>query len=412
MQFKNWIISEIKTPQIDNNFISNSIVKLKELETKLRAAPDIIKKAEIIEKDQRHSRKIEDLWYFTPLKTKQFLKRSYDNKPYSGELEDLLSYAEIQGANVNRQIQFILDYKGTRKDDPVWKERFRQNFIDLFGKEYSDGSGGSYIDNVIDELRDSKDLIDDDYPYTYSQAIETLKQTKRIFIDLQKYISLVEKVESHFQAKLELYQRLAQKYYNGDARSGDIPPQTKEVEVLYHATPYIKEILTSGLKVGEKQSLGGNTENKISFTSSFQVAKEIARCFREVIAIGKGQMTPDQVILKAKSERVDLSTTDPYRSYYRQKELDRLGLPRKEGRYYTDKYFAFELYRYFLAFAHHRYDPLFFGVTAEDFEHLDPKNVGVIAAKVDMSKIGTYLSSMEEYRIPPEAVLSFKVIRT
>src|SRR3972149_5886976 len=155
-------------------------------------------------------------------------------------------------------------------------------------------------------------------------------------------------------------------------------PKTKEVEILYHATPFLREIQATGLKVSDQKALGGDTSGGISFTASFEVAKEIVRNFREVIAIAKGQKTPEQIILKAKSQGVDLSNTSPYRDYMHQKQLDSMGIKRKEEIYYDDRYYAFELFRHFIAVAPHRYNPLFFGVRVDDFENFDPRNVGVI----------------------------------
>ena len=410
MNFSDWVINEIKTPATDPLFFTNAIQKLRELETSLRPAWSIVKKAIEIEEEFRGRSwgKIKDLWNIIPLKKVEFVKKDFIDQAYSKEIQDLLDYSSMKGVDfhaIDRQIRHILEYKGT---DERWKSRYLEEFRAVMGQQYKTEKG-TYIDNLIDEIRQAKDDFEN-YDFSYSYAMEVMKKTKQIFGQISKYISLVEKVEDQLKAKLDLRKRQAEKYYSGKGGPGDIHPTTKPVEVLYHATPFLKEIQASGLKVGEKKALGGDTSGGISFTASFGVAKEIARNFREVIAISKNQVTPDQVILMAKAQGVDLSKTSPYIEWMRRKELDSLNLPRKKEYYTQDRYYAFELFRHFVAFAPHRYDPLFFGVRADDFENYDPKNVGIIAAKCDMSKVIEYLSSMEEYRMPPEAVLSYKII--
>ena len=94
-------------------------------------------------------------------------------------------------------------------------------------------------------------------------------------------------------------------------------------------------------------------------------------------------------------------------------EKDKLGLPRK-GSHHTDEHHAFELLRALLSYGHSqnkRYNPVFFGVDINDFKGVDQNQVRVLSCKVDMTKVHEYLSSMEEYRVPPEAVLSCRRLR-
>jgi hypothetical protein len=71
----------------------------------------------------------------------------------------------------------------------------------------------------------------------------------------------------------------------------------------------------------------------------------------------------------------------------------------------NDKKEAFDLYRKYLAWSDKRYDPLFFGVNINSFESMDEGNVGVVAAKVEMTKVISYHQSMEEYRAPIDSIL-------
>jgi hypothetical protein len=54
-----------------------------------------------------------------------------------------------------------------------------------------------------------------------------------------------------------------------------------------------------------------------------------------------------------------------------------------------------------------RYNP--FGTTRlEPFFKTNINDIGVIKAKIDMSKVRSYLPAEEEYRIPKEAIISFE----
>lgn len=409
INFKEWIVNEIRSPSIEPNFLSNSVQRLKELERSLRASWSIIEKAIAIEKDFRGwDRNIYDLWHDIPLMNKQFIKTDYVKKPYSDEIQDLLDYRPDNYSRLTNHIKHILQYFGTHKEDN-WKSSFARRYKETMTQQYSDGSGGTYIDNIIDEMQQSK-LHWDDSEYSYGHAVEVMKKTKEIFKNIAKYVHEVSKVERHLEASVDYRNREEEAYYKSSGGRAGIMPKTNPVEVLYHATPFLKEIQAQGFKVGEKKALGGDTSGGISFTADFDIASEIARNFKEVIAIARNQKGPEDVLRLAKSKGVDLSKAGPYFDYMHQKDLDAKGIPRKTDTYSQDRYYAFELFRHYVSLSPHRYDPLFFGVRVNDFENFDPRNVGVIQAKVDMSKVIEYLSSMEEYRIPPEAILSFKIL--
>ena len=54
-----------------------------------------------------------------------------------------------------------------------------------------------------------------------------------------------------------------------------------------------------------------------------------------------------------------------------------------------------------------RYNP--FGTSRLDpFFKTNINDIGVIKAKIDMSKVRSYLPAEEEYRIPKEAIMSFE----
>jgi len=110
------------------------------------------------------------------------------------------------------------------------------------------------------------------------------------------------------------------------------------------------------------------------------------------------------VIRKAKAEGMDVEKFSAYRQYV-------MGKERAESDYNSQRHHAWMLYRSYLGESRLRYDPLFYSVSIEDFENMDPRNVGVIAAKVNMSTVTEYLPSMEEYRVPVKGIISHKIVK-
>ena len=55
------------------------------------------------------------------------------------------------------------------------------------------------------------------------------------------------------------------------------------------------------------------------------------------------------------------------------------------------------------------YDPLFVGAKCDKFAQMDPADIGIIEAKVDMTKPGLeHLMSMEEWRVPLSSIIEYK----
>jgi hypothetical protein len=72
---------------------------------------------------------------------------------------------------------------------------------------------------------------------------------------------------------------------------------------------------------------------------------------------------------------------------------------------------VFEMYKRYLAYTKKRYNPVFFMTDINSFKNLDINNIGVLASKVDINKTINYLDSMEEYRVPPSAILQTWKVR-
>lgn len=253
---------------------------------------------------------------------------------------------------------------------------------------------------------------------------EKVLKLKSVYEVVFNYIRLLKRVGRAVRSLLASRNHKMKASYSGGDET-KILPNTGKVEVLYHATPYVREIIREGFKtkeqLGNRQSLGGDTSGGISFTADLRVAREIAKCFVEVIRIAKGKMTVNDVLRLIRSEKKKGEEPWALKDYINKarqrqwkwsnphsRELSkRTGIP-MPGKPYdiNDKKEAFDLYRRYLSWSDKRYDPLFFGTDLNSFESLEEVNVGVVAAKVDMTKVIGYHYSMEEYRVPIDAILS------
>lgn len=253
---------------------------------------------------------------------------------------------------------------------------------------------------------------------------EKVLRLKSVYDAVFNYVRLMKRVGRAVRAVVASRNHKMQSFWSGGDETKHIP-QTGKVEVLYHATPYLREILREGFKtkeeLGNRESLGGDTSGGISFTADLRVAREIAKCLVEVIRIAKGKMTVNDVLRMIGSERKKGDkpwALEDYINKARQRQWkwsnpatkdlsQRAGVP-MPGKPYeiNDREEAFSLYRRYLSWSDKRYDPLFFGVDLKHFESMDEGNVGVVSAKVDMTKVIGYHQAMEEYRAPLDAILS------
>ena len=195
----------------------------------------------------------------------------------------------------------------------------------------------------------------------------------------------------------------------GAYRETDYMPKVEKVETLYHASVNAVVLGRTGFskKVPETLGIGGAQGDKrnlpaISMTSDLWVANNVARALKEAFMIAKGKLKFHQLQDWAKREGILDKVLKTFRSV--EGKLDPQNILH-----------VFNFYRFYLAHSK-RYDPLFFNVgksILNKWRGMNEKNIGVIAAKVNMDDPNIkFLVSMQEYRVPPEAILSIeKVIR-
>jgi hypothetical protein len=248
------------------------------------------------------------------------------------------------------------------------------------------------LDNLVakkEEIRaamEERRLFDSEYP-THAEIAESL-------------LSIIDNLENirpalkRIIASTEKYQVILDKraaFFRGEAQH---VPDTEDVEELYHASAYATELAKEGFSVGgrgERRGADafGGIEQTVSFTHDLNIARDISRALKEITMIANGQLKANQILRWFQSEGIDMERV---RSLV-------------EG----DLTNVVKLYKVYLALSGLREDPLFVNLESNisSFKGRDPRDVGVIKSKVNMRHPNmNYLSSMAEYQVPPEAILS------
>ena len=204
---------------------------------------------------------------------------------------------------------------------------------------------------------------------------------------------------------------------------------------------------SSSAGLGGSQSLGGGKGSGISFTEDLYVAKEIARVFKEVAMIARGEVKIHTVMGWVQNSPHTKKLMEWYQTNYMNCGLECSMDPKdptvftkrvlnedhlddvKAGRAEYDPKISYVnqpippseaypgaegvmgLYLSYLKYSG-RYDPKFFRVggprgLVKRFKGLNPKNIGFIKATVNTGHPdASYGKGEREVRVPPEAVLS------
>lgn len=182
--------------------------------------------------------------------------------------------------------------------------------------------------------------------------------------------------------------------FSSDKGRVSMPPH-EATEILYHATTALGQVLKDGLKtrdeLGIGGALGGGPSDLISFTSDAKIAKAIAWVLKQATLIAQGKFGEKELYVLCK--KLGKEPDDVVR--YADTSVNKKDL----------KKWLFSALRYLMASQSKIYDPFLAFVSVEDFAKNDINNIGVVKAKVDMSKVKEYLPAMEEYRVPKEAIL-------
>lgn len=219
------------------------------------------------------------------------------------------------------------------------------------------------------------------------------------------YQELLALLETFYVPKFNRFLQLQGRYNDDEMRH-----ETGDVEILYHASVNATQLAKEGFRKNINQSVeglgGANTDKSdkpaVSFTADIYVAKEIARCFKEIIMIAKGQLDFYDIDTMAMQEGIS-DTLKKYYPFYADEKNVVNATPK----------IVFDYYRYYLSSSKLRYDPWFVDTNniISVFKNKNVEDVGVLVCKVNMTDPNIkYLYSMEEYRVNPNNIVSIEKV--
>jgi hypothetical protein len=272
------------------------------------------------------------------------------------------------------------------KDDAYYKNNYEESLSDFESqKSYKNAM-------LIFQIRGNFSNYEQ-----YEEVMPIVNTVKKLVDDFVEYMNNTKIVTEKYKLSCYIGFKMDK---SGDGTledRSDFPPH-QDMEYLYHATSNLPAILSQGFKYKKEldfpTGLGGGN-NLISFTSNPSIAKLIASFLKQAVKIAKGETSSEDTIKRYK--RLNLITD---------KDIEGSKIDYKD-----DKRIAFELFR--LANFRRgtkglRYDPWFGNDNFNMFSKTNINDIGVIKAKIDMSKVKSYHLREEEYRIPKEAIISFE----
>jgi hypothetical protein len=252
----------------------------------------------------------------------------------------------------------------------------------------------------------------DNWP-TLQEAIQYVQKTAQGFQDIYALLTQLQDLEVKVRAMMDQQAWAANVTYGGQSEH---ERETKPIEILYHATAAISEVLKTGLKsrseLDGKGKLGGGVSDLVSFTTDPQIAIAIGNSLITVAKIVSKELTSQDIIERAKQQGIDLTDSPPYKD--RQMSQDKMNTGWKpEGQFayrHTDESYAFDLLRYYLGRAQSKnllYDPWFANVDIKDLESVREEEIGVVACRVRMNN-AQFEIGMQEFRVPSSDILRTK----
>lgn len=236
---------------------------------------------------------------------------------------------------------------------------------------------------------------------TSSAFTQAMQKSNDFFAQIDKIVAQIKRFDSEIRIKADQNQRQQLKYYKGSSASmQELMPPHEPFEILYHASSNVPAVLREGFKtrkqLGNKTGLGGGPDDIISFTANPRIAKSIASAIKTAVKIAKGIITFDDIVKKYKRfgiiddndiETQKRSTSDAKENAF---NLFRLANMKLEGKGLG-------------------YDPYFGFPAFKKFAETNLDDIGVLQAKVDMSKVKEFVPREQEYRVPVDAISDISV---
>jgi hypothetical protein len=213
-----------------------------------------------------------------------------------------------------------------------------------------------------------------------------------------KVFARIGPMEDDMRAKLSVIQRMM----NFRIDPHKYRPEHGDVETLYHATAFVRDIVRDGFqaeKPAGRVGLGSfGNQQLISFTHDLEVARTIMRSFKEIWMITHHQLSGQQILSWARAEGVE----NDVRQAWRNDTSDPMPLGRA-----ADPRETVKLYRKWQWFSKVRENP----VMTSPWEIVDImvdrtlKDIGVISCSVNLTGDYEYLHGESEFRLSADRVI-------
>lgn len=314
------------------------------------------------------------------------LDREFQIERLKGALETYLQFGNKQYNFLGYVISALDDAK--KYERPELLDRYRKAFELL-----------PYAEAGLEQYGYEPGHPDTDSDPEYNAAHQVLTGYRLKHKVFQRIVPL----EDDMRTKFGVIQRM--RYHDSMMLSSDkYHPEHGEVETLYHATAFVKEILRDGFSAEKpKERVGvGNFGHQevISFSHDLEISRNIMRAFKELWMIAHHQLTGPQILSWARAEGIE----DGIKQSWGGIEGNR---PLPVGRNANPHEVA-KLYRYWLSHSKLRDDPMLIypWEIVDMLKNRQLSDIGVLACQVRLEQTDEYRFAEAEFRLPADRVLS------
>jgi len=277
-------------------------------------------------------------------------------------------------------------------------------YSENFHKDLNEIDESMYLNDV--RVQEYDKLSPSDIKFLAKEATEdkygTLKQMIAVITAIVNSATILDRIKKEVGLLTEKYKEM-EKMYSADTFGGEYMPDSDDYEDLYHATMNLQDLKKKGFRKDFKQTggIGGGRDigkPALSFTTDLYYAHSIARAFKELVMIAKGQLKRAEIMRWLDKEKL---TDDVMRTFYGQ-------VGQKSGEKDTPEN-TFKIYQIYLAFSKLRENPAFFSDDKKLLAYAKKlnlkKDVGILKVNVNVKHPNTqFLPAEREYRVPVEAV--------
>lgn len=417
MKFKEWLFNEMPInipPHHPVTWWPNIEAKAKQLEENLKRLAFAFNKAIEIDEEELGCGCLVALQRKMPYTIRSIINHLNDSdsysqyRPLSYYIKEFRTSSKIEGMDrppyisTLRNIRNNIDLLGQFDDRDISLLNSFENEI----KAFLNNEKNDYLDSyeeMMKYLEDNKNNLD-----SYEQLKQLFEESKSFFETIIQYIDLMKETQKAVVAWKERESLNSKSGWEGNERKNF--PQHDKIEIMYHATSHVKEILSQGFKTvdelgGVQRGLGGHVSG-ISFTADINIARAIKEALIDVINIANGKLKIQDIFKMIKSENIPIKKEfEQWIQQYRYHNMK----ARISGVKDEEKQ-AFELYQNYLMNSKVKYNPCFFGVSIQNFKGLDTNNVGIISSEIQMDKVSEYLQAMEEFRVAVDGISNIKLV--